>query len=670
MFDIISELLRAKNQKRKIKILQEQHDKNIRFFRKRNPEIADFLANSGTRHFHLTVNDEFLDIVDIRTGDYCHPKGKLLQTIRDLGAWHHDRWIDKVEVTHRILWGSEHGEITHSFITKMHEQVSSAARSFDSGVVSLPRFKDGKRFSGAVAFVGLFSGLHIIHYLSNTRVRDLILIEPNLDNFTLSSWFLDYESIEKNWRLILHVGPELPEDQLSRLIHESPITSAAWLRILPAYPDPEYDAVVHRLHLRWRALNEIIVPFDRERRNLIYGIKNLKAKLPINHLPPNLSDNSRIAIVASGPSLSNDLPWLKRHQDRLIILAAHSTIKVLKQHGIRPDFLCSLDTEIDDELMDKLDFDYEIPFISFYKADPKILARFKKVLLINEANKANSVYFHNARTETHPTTGNLSASAAVFAKPAELYFVGLDLAFRSTTQEHVAGYWLGDEDVVAESTQPGLAQANFPESQGFIYTQSYYDAARMSLESLLVQLDGKTQVYNLADGAKIVGAQPCHSENLELSDYPKKQQDLVFFEAAFSSNVDGVWEPYLTTGKDIIELIHKTFNEEMTIKDIKQFDWIDFSRKLDRVWQVMVHRFLAKDQTHIDIRVEIFSKLISDLLTEWYRIMLLAQGAQELQSAYRTGLEEISTILKSLQWESELDSLIIEKTLLTTDNIE
>ncbi|MEN9847568.1 MAG: hypothetical protein RL368_308 [Pseudomonadota bacterium] len=670
MFDIISELLRTKNQKRKIKILQEQHDKNIRFFRKRSPEVADFLANAGTKHFQLAVNDEFLDILDMRTGQCCHPKGKLLQTIRELGSWHHDRWIDKLEVTHRVLWGSEHGEITHSFITKMHKQVPSVARSFEKGVLGLPRFRDGKRFSGAVAFVGLFSGLHIIHYLLNTRVRDLILIEPNLDNFALSSWFLDYEAIEKNWRLILHVGVELPEDQLSRLIDESPITSTAWLRILSAYSTPEYEDVIQRLNLRWRALNEIIVPFDRERRNLLYGMRNLKAKLPINHLSPSLSDNSRIAVVASGPSLVNDLAWLKRHQDRLIILAAHSTIKVLKQHQIRPDFLCSLDTEIDDELMAKLDFDYDIPFISYYKADPKILARFKKVLLVNEGNKANSVYFYNALTGTHPTTGNLATSVAVFSKPTQLYFVGLDLAFRSTTQEHVAGYWLGKDDVVAESTQPELAQANFLENQGSIYTQSYYDAARMTMECVLVTLEGKTQIYNLSDGAKIVGAQPRHSENIELSPYPEKQQDLLLFEAAFLCESEGIWVSYPRTGREIIEVMLVTFNKVMKLDNIKQFDWVDFSKKLDRVWRFIMHDVLIKDQEKIDIRIEVFGKLIHDLLTEWYRVMLLVQGTQELQSAYYAGLKEISDILDSLQWETELDSFILDKPLLTADNIE
>jgi len=658
MLDIINALLKAKTQKKKIKLLQDQHEKNIQFFARKHPEVGEFIKNSGTSHFRIAVNDEFLDIIDLSTGALCHPKGKLLQTIQDLGAWHHDRWIDKLEVTHRVLNGVEHGDITLLFISEMHKAFPLVTNNVMTGIIKLPKLKDGKRFSGAVAFVGIFAGLHIIHYLNTTQVRDLIFIEPNLDNFVLSSWFLDYEAIEKNWRLILHIGPDLPDSQLTHLLDESPVTATAWLRVLPVYAAPEYQEVVHRLHLRWRTLTEVIVPFDRERRNLLYGLKNLKNNYPINHIPPKLSGNSRIAIVASGPSLTKDLPWLKHNQDKLIILAAHSTIKILKQNGIRPDFLCSLDTEIDDELMAKLDFDYDIPFISYYKAESRVLSHFKTVLLVNEGNKANSVYFYNPITGTHPTTGNLATAVAVFAKPKQLYFIGLDLAFRSTSQEHALGYWLGDSDVVGEDIQSGVAQANFVESQGAIYTQSYYDTARLSIEHIIRQLT-ETEIYNLSDGAKINGAQPVHSESLVLADYPEKLDDLDRFLAGFSTRYAEIWKPYPTKGKAIIEIVSEAFKETLLLQDTKQFNWLEFSKKLDNTWRVIVQKFVVRNPSEIDLRIELFNKLIHDLLTDWYRIMLFTTGNQELQQAYIQGLEIISTILQNLQWEDELDSLCL-----------
>jgi len=650
--NIIDEMLKAKTPKKRLKIILDQQAKNVKFFKRKSPELGELLEIRGAGRFLINVNQDFLDILDRNTNQLCHPAGKLLDYIRTLGAWHHDQWIDKLQVVHTIYHGIEHGEKLKLFLERVYEQAPYINERIASGVISLPKLKDGRRYSGTVAFLGIGSGLHIVNYLNVTQLRDLILIEPDIDSFCLSCYFIDYSELDKRIRLVLHVGPDMPESQLDILLNESPVTMAPWLRILPASPAVDYLRLSDRLHLRWRAATEIFVPFDREVRNLCYGMRNLKAKLPINYLPPKLSNNSRIAIVASGPSLINDLPWLKANQDKLIIFAAHSAVKVLKQHGIRPDFQCSLDTEIEDELMDKLDLYYDVPYVSYYKADPHLFEKFDTVLLLNEENKANSVKFHHFLNNTHPTTGNLTTSFAAFCKPSALYFVGLDLGFRSLQQEHVEGYWLGEEDIVGQRIQASLIPANFPESEGQIQTQAYYNSARMGIEdSIKPLLESGTQIFNLADGARIEGASPQHSDQLELDNYTDKIQDVnTIIRDGFSSQSD-IWDYYKTSGEILIDTIRKSLLEAVTLKEA--FDWTVFSRKLDIACRMTIARCSALESG--DFRIEAFHKLLQDMLTEWYRIIIFTRSPSETKVVYEAGLKAIEEVLHTIDWPKELD---------------
>jgi len=663
--NIVSQLYKAQPKKR-IKLIFEMQKKNIAFLKKRNLELGNFVEQTGTGAYEIQVNDEFLNIIDRRLEQQCHPQDKLYQYITELGAWHHTGWIDKMEVLHTFYPGIEHGQRLIQFVEKMHEKLPRLTERMGTGMVSLPKLSDGQRFSGVTVFLGIFTGLHIAHYLSQTLVDDMVLLEPDIERFSLSCFFLDYEALEKRFgRLVMHVGPDMPDNPPALLMGPASITAAAWLRFLPAYPSPAFDELIAKFSLHWRKLIEIFVPFDREVRNLTYGLRNLQAGVPINDKPPQLSAQSRIALIASGPSLDNDLAWLKQNQDKLIIFAAHSSMRSLQKHGIRADYQFCLDTELEDSLIEKLQLDFEIPFLPYYKARPESLKKFKKVLLINELYKANPVKFERPILHTHPTTGNLAMATATFARPAQLYLIGLDLGFRHLQQDHVADYWANQDKPVQETpapepengrTQPVPFAANFPESEGKIYTHAYYSSAHGGIEEAIITLQGATIVYNLSDGVLIKGAQAQHSAELELSDYPEKEADKQAFENAFSSAREGVWQPYKTSGKQLFETMQSSLRDHCSTK---RFDWHTFSRTLNSAWSHTTQRCVALEPG--DLRVEAYSKLFTDLLTEWFRVLIFTKTPKEVQTAYELGLESFISVLESLEWPAELDLEMGEK---------
>ena len=653
---IIDDLLKAKPKKRG-KILKEMHARNLAYFAKHAPgALTSALNVLGSGRFEMRINDTFLDILDRKAGGaYCHPPGKLLDYVRDFGAWHHSAWIDRLSVTHAYMGDDEHSDVRRKLITSIYEHVPEALKHLVSGEVILPKLKDGRRYSGTTIFLGIYTGLHIVQYLNTTAVKDVIFIEPDMECLALSCFFLDYEAIHHRFgKVVLHAGPNLPENPIDYLVTTAQITSAVWLRMLKAYPFGTFDEIIRRVSIRWNAFHEIRVPFDRELRNLAYGARNLQAGLPVLATPPKLSEGSRIAIVTSGPSLTNELPWLKENQDRLIIIAAHSAVRVLRGAGIKPDFQCTLDTELDEPLLKKLDMYRDVPLIAYYKADPKIFENFSEVLLFNEDNKANVVDFNFKLSYTHPTSGNVAVALAVCFRPSVIYLAGLDLGFREASQSHAPGTWHDDDEGAGHRTMQLAdvlpAEANFEQSAGQIYTYSYLNNARAGIEVALSTVASATRVANLSDGIRIANSTPTHSEDEAIVPYPAKESDLRAIRAAFSTDAATIWKPYMWSATTALDNFRASLFASL---EMKTFDWLKFARAADMAWQIAAVKNINEGGG--DFRTEAFGKLALDLLTDWYRALCHTRTPAEATKVYQFGLAAFREVLAPLNFPTELD---------------
>jgi hypothetical protein len=655
---IIDDLLKSDVKRRK-KVLLSMHEKNIAYFRKHAPEsLANELVVLGTGRFELRINEAFLDILDrSQGGACCHPPGRLLDYVRDFGGWHHTAWHDRLSVTHSILSDDEHSQIRQKFVMDIYEKAPALVSNRGTGKVVLPKLKDGRRYSGTTIFLGIHSGLHIVQYLNTTVVKDAIFIEPDMECLALSCFFLDYGALHRRFgRVMMHVGPDLPENPLDYLVTSASVTSAVWLRMLPAYPSDKFDEIIRRISMRWNAFHEIRVPFDREMRNLGYGAKNLRSGLPVLAGTPALSARSRIVVVGSGPSLDKDLPWLAENQHRLIIIAAHSAAKVLKKAGVKPDFYCTLDTEIPEDLLKKLDMDPDVSLLAYYKASPSLFEGFREVLLYHEENKANAVRFNVRVDYTHPTSGNSSVAMAVFFRPKNIFLAGMDLGFRDANRSHASGTWHDEDEgaghaaTLASDVLPGLP--NFDESKGQIFTYSYLNNARGSVEAALGSVAHEARIVNFSDGVKIAFATAAKTSDSVLDAYPEKQADLEAIRGAFSTDVAAVWTPYDRSAAVALDGFRQRLKDRVKLK---QFDWLQFAQAVDDAW-----RFAATatvEEGGGDFRIEVFTKLIHDLLMDWYRVLCHTITKSEAESAYRFGFASFSAVLDSLKFTAELEDL-------------
>ena len=79
-FNIVEEIRKTKPKKR-ASVVMAMHAKNVAFFKRKHPALGETLEKFGTGNFEIRFNEQFMDVIERKSGQYCHPPGRLLEYI-------------------------------------------------------------------------------------------------------------------------------------------------------------------------------------------------------------------------------------------------------------------------------------------------------------------------------------------------------------------------------------------------------------------------------------------------------------------------------------------------------------------------------------------------------------------------------------------------------------
>jgi hypothetical protein len=624
-------------------IITELYEKNRLFFEKNQPAIARFLE-SGSCPYHIDITETFLNIVHTPSGLLGHPETGLDHFAEMLGSGDHQGWIDLVNAERAEPHNSPvHCSLLHDFQAEMNTGFPEQAQLLDQGKVKVKTAGAGVNFSPPVVFVGIFHGLHIDHFLATTEVTRIALVEPEPERFEVSCYFLDYEEIARRFgALPLCIGEQADQGIVNWFHSSDKITSRLWMRVLPGYVSERIEPIVRQVSLQQRILDGMTTSLDNESRGIAAGWQAVRERRQFLSSQPRLSSEALIAIVASGPSLAQDYEWLRHNQDRLLIFAVHSAVRPLRAHGIKPDLQFAIDMHLNEDVMRALHLHRDVPLVAYFKASSPLLAAVDLPLLIVERNVANPVHFEHMLNNTHPSTATLALSFACFCQPAELYLLGLDLGFHDIDIQAISG---GIHDKRRKQTDNlHVVAANFSEHTG-VYTTPFFNGVKISAERELKEQRPGQHCCNLSDGARIEGTSFAHSAEVVLTDYPGKYSDLQAIRGAFRMAKEGEnWQHYPLPGRELLRLFSGTLGSFLTME---QWDWPQFCVRLDGA---LAGAMKVCQQSSPCLRMTIYERLINDLLTSWYRYMLLSPDATTAEGMYREGVQHFLKALARLDW--------------------
>lgn len=388
-------------------------------------------------------------------------------------------------------------------------------------------------------FIGTLLGRHIPLILEKTDAKDFFVCEQNLELFRLSLFVVDYSNLAREGKTVVFSimeDPHILDEQLERFLTHKPYENYSI-----KYFTTDYNIESYFDHILTSILAHKSTSFNYYMmlENIWKNIATRINKYPVLQFKSTYEDSftqTPVLFLAAGPSLHENINWVKENKNKFIIVAIGATHKTLTKHGITPDIITTLDPQFN--VLNKKHFDdasVQQILSSFVLASMNTDGR-----ILNKFNHEN-LFLFEVNKPLHSTNicykgfsvGEISASILLGLKFKTIYCLGLDFAINQETGDtHTHGYSLKsyDDDFKnrkhKEHSNTFTFEEELIEIQGNlkekVYTNRLFAMSANALSTNINMLKNENQtIYNLSNhGAFIQGTIPNAINDLNLENFP------------------------------------------------------------------------------------------------------------------------------------------------------
>lgn len=434
----------------------------------------------------------------------------------------------------------------------------------------------------SMLFIGVGIGHDVQHILENKSISNVYILEKEPDIFYASLFILDWESIleklnKEGKSCVIYVDSNV--DLLVSKYYESVVKFGhhnvnSMFLYCPLELDGYSDLYTEISNIVRGRLLAGFGFYDDSRLSIAATIANVNNEIPL-YVKSNkikdiiVSDDIPVFVVGAGPSLDEDMEFIKDNQNKAIIISCGSGIKPLERHGVVPDFHFECErTAFTKHWLDQVNVDFikKVNFVGLNLIYPDVYTLFNRVGMLAKSSETGSFmlgktiekYYGVAslplHTHVNPTVVHMGVGVAPFLGLKKLYLFGVDMGYKDPNNHHSKASSYADlktskKDMFMPSNSIRV-DSNFDESE--IYTDDGYVSFRVFLEGI-IDINKKIfkdfECFNCSDGAKIKGA------------VPKKERDFLLdrnvIDKSFISN--DIMDVYFD--KDCCANIKDDFND-------------------------------------------------------------------------------------------------------------
>ncbi|BEK30214.1 motility associated factor glycosyltransferase family protein [Campylobacter jejuni] len=374
-------------------------------------------------------------------------------------------------------------------------------------------------------FYGFGNGMFYKTLCENKNHKHIIVFEDELEILALALHLFDFSKELKNEKLILFHTPNITTAQLTTLFMYEHIQKSVKIFNLFIHSDFYLKFYSHQIQELNKKLIEnirfIVLAKGNDPYDSIIGIKHMLNNLPklLNHgvfqnfLKARKQKVKNAIIVSTGPSLTKQLPLLKKYANKATIFCADSAYPILAKHDIKPDYVCMLER---DDIVSKC---FDNDFKEFDKGILFILASVvhKEVVEFLERNNREYMLAHrplhfavslNLKEFGYIGVGasvaNMAYELAASLRHENIIFIGQDLAYAEDGSSHPREHIYGNEGEKIRGEVYTLAYGG--EKQ--VRTQLTWNLFRQAFEKDIFWAKEKLKIntYNCTQGgARIEG---------------------------------------------------------------------------------------------------------------------------------------------------------------------
>ncbi len=228
-------------------------------------------------------------------------------------------------------------------------------------------------------------------------------------------------------------------------------------------------------------------------------------------------------IVGAGPSVKEQLEWMKRHQDDFFWIVADTMLKPLHRAGVVPDLVCSLERAPEIvELLDAGEATRAPTLAASALLDPRCFEVYQgpSRLFFQGIDFEDFLPFKRSKISTgHSCIGVAMAMASLFGFQKVL-LMGIDLCWSPEGDSHMRDVsYLNDPSYKKQNEKLWKDSIELKNSQGkTVRTNRYWALFRYQFEGWIGLMDRflKAKVYNLSpSGLPLKGAIPFELKDAE-----------------------------------------------------------------------------------------------------------------------------------------------------------
>jgi len=307
---------------------------------------------------------------------------------------------------------------------------------------------------------GISNGLLIKMLLKQQRY--ILVIEPNIELLYIALNLFDFSQELKDGYLKIIYEPLINKSLISYL---SKGDLKPFLRIYDLEVSNDYyfkfyneNIISTNRHIT-STIEHIIKSEGNNAIDSLIGLKHHLHNIPqllqsftLKSVATNKNTNTAI-IVSTGPSLTKQLPLLKKYQDYVTILCIDASLPILQQENIKPDLVFSLErVEATSEFFKNIDKDFlkDTIFIPTSVSHPKTIEYLNDTKLCISLRPFEYIIMFRLDKWGYIGIGmsaaNMAFDFAIGSAFENIIFIGQDLAFSKEGNTHAKGALYGEKE--------------------------------------------------------------------------------------------------------------------------------------------------------------------------------------------------------------------------------
>ena len=591
------------------------YQENMLYFKKSHPDLhtkllaLDTLLNEGKypQKYDLEYKDNYFDVVDINSNNMLYKQDSNIYS-KDLSDnVNLQKNIQSFKSYRKFVFTKETLEIYKT--QDAYKNYSSIAHIVDYHNNNCDDSMHMTKINKYI-FLGVGLGLHIDNIVKKFNIPISLIIEDDIELFRLSMFTTNYNQTFNNRSVFFSISQNHNEFNAT---FNNFFTKAFFKNNFIKYSlfSSNYESKIDQIRSYLISRPEATYSNERLLVKNKKVLQKIKEKYKFLNLEKKQSEelfkDKPCLLIGAGPSLQNNIEWLKENHKKYVIIAVLASLKTLKNAGISPDIALHIDedTASTDRILESLGS------LDFMKNTLLIFSASVEQTLFDSFDK-EKIYLHEDRTKYKlnkstiavTSIGETTYSLALIFNAPSIYLLGLDFALSDDGKTH-------SEDHTDVATIKEIKNENddFQLSDNIIYVKGNQKDKVKSLPILALSIpvfNSKTKEYKTKE------------QNIY-----NLSQSGAYFDDTISLNISDIKEKNDLDKSITINSIEKTF-DSYSSEELSNIEYKEIENKLEQIsnFNTLLEKFKVSPTSNDDIFLLSFENLASSIFNDAYHFEL------------------------------------------------